>query len=260
MNTAVNEPTKYRKQPRFYARCTQDKQAIRQAQALRYRVFSEEMGAELETTIPAHDSDRFDEYCHHVLIFETATNRVIGCTRILTSQYIQEIGGFYSESEFDLSEILSLQGQFMEIGRTCVDPNYRNGAVITLLWSELARFMVENEIDYLMGCASVPMPDDRYHPLLANLKNHHMTKHNLRAHPKRPLRSTLNQADYTLTIPSLLKAYLRLGAEICGEPCWDPAFKVADIFILLNKNNLQQRYTKHFINRQQSASLHEVAA
>jgi putative hemolysin len=231
---------------------------IRQAQALRYQIFSAEMGAQIKTIIPNYDIDYFDSYCHHLVVHEKKSQKIVGYTRILTSEQAKLAGHFYSESEFDLSQIFQLSGRLMEIGRTCVHPDYRKGVIMGLLWSGLAHFMVANHFEYLMGCASIPMREDKYNILFTKLQEHYSTSHDLRVIPKIPLQPVKENFHSPLPIPALLKAYLRLGAQIAGEPCWDPNFKVADVFILLSINNLQQRYLKHFINRAQV--IHEIAA
>ncbi|EIJ42416.1 putative hemolysin [Beggiatoa alba B18LD] len=246
-----------------YVTITTNKAEVRQAQALRYQVFSEEMGATLNTSLSGYDIDAFDDYCQHVLVRESITHQVVGCTRILTNEQAKLAGGFYSESEFDLSRVLRLEGRFMEIGRTCVHPEYRTGGVITLLWSGIARFMVEEGFDYLMGCASIPMPTDDHHSLFDHFRERYFSNDQLRVTPKIPLRKTVEEDTFNLDTPSLLKAYLRLGAQICGEPYWDADFKVADVFILLDLDNLQDRYMKHFVNRATRPThntLHTVAA
>lgn len=243
---------------KFYVGFATDLAEIRQAQALRYQIFSEEMGAQINTVMPTYDIDHFDPYCHHLIVQEKKTHRIIGYTRILTSEQAKAAGGFYSESEFDLSQILKLPGRFIEVGRTCVHSDYRNGVIMGLLWSGLARFMVANHFEYLMGCASIPMRDDQYNILFTRLQEHYATPYDVKVRPKTPLRKEKEGKQSILPTPPLLKAYLRLGARIAGEPCWDPTFKVADVFILLSIHNLQQRYLKHFIHRAQV--IHEIAA
>ena len=243
---------------KFYVEFATQLTEIRQAQALRYRIFSEEMGAQIKTIIPTYDIDYFDPYCHHLVVYEKKSYKIVGYTRILTSEQAKFAGGFYSESEFDLSQIFKLSGSLIEIGRTCVHPDYRKGAIMGLLWSGLVRFMVANGFEYLMGCASIPMQNNKYHILFTKLQEHYSTADDLRVIPKIPLQPEKENVYSPLPIPALLRAYLRLGAQIAGEPCWDPNFKVADVFILLSINNLQQRYLKHFINRAQV--IHEIAA
>lgn len=244
---------------KFSVNFAQNLSEIREAQALRYQVFALEMGATLDTDIPNYDIDLYDNYCHHLLARDLVTQQVVGYTRILTCDQIGLAGGFYSSSEFDLTPIRKLSGRFMEIGRTCVHADYRNKPIIHLLWASLAKFMVSQQFDYLMGCASIPLPSDDYLPLFDELLQRHAHP-SVQVTPRVPLiRGALSQ-DNTQEIPALLKAYLRLGAQICGEPCWDENFKVADLFILLDKANLQQRYLKHFIQRAEASASHPASA
>ncbi len=236
----------------FYVSLAQKTDEVRQAQQLRYRVFAEEMGAKLHSDVALHDCDDFDPHCQHLLIREAVNHQLVGCTRILTSDQVIQAGGYYSESEFDLSNIRQLSGRIMEIGRTCVATEYRNGSMMNLLWAGLAQFMVTGQFDYMMGCASIPMSDNYYHEGFNQLQQRYGVAPHLQVTPKVPLLK-LDDAEIpaqALEIPSLLKAYLRLGVKICGEPCWDEDFKVADVFILLDiKQQLQARYMKHFVNR-----------
>ena len=251
-----------RSQQRFSVSLASNLEEVREAQALRYQVFAEEMGATLETTLPLHDVDKFDTYCHHVLVRDQNVGKVVGCTRILTSEEAKISGGFYSQSEFDLSQILALPAKLMEIGRTCVHSDYRNGLIISLLWSQVAKFMAEHGVDYLMGCASIPLRDNRRNPLFSELIERHSTGSHLRVYPKVPLRQDNENSEPPLPIPPLLRAYLRLGAQICGEPCWDADFKVADVFILVGFENLQKRYIRHFFDRLHTnlPKFHEIVA
>lgn len=225
---------------------------IRAAQKLRYAIFAGEMGARLHNRIPGVDHDRLDGYCQH-LIVRDGLGQVVGCTRILTPEAARRAGGYYSQTEFDLSPVLDLPGRFMEIGRTCVHPDYRNGATIGTLWSGLAAFIAEQHMDYLIGCASIPLGEDggEARALYAELARRHLVPEPLRVKPHLPLprRDGVARGDYA--VPPLLKAYLRLGAQIGGEPCLDPDFKVADVFVLLSTARIERRYARHFLDRDQ---------
>ena len=225
---------------------------IRAAQRLRYQVFVDEMGARLRTEEPGIESDRFDDYCHHLIVRDLAAGSVVGCYRIMTDLQAVRAGGFYSQSEFDMTRILALPGRLMEVGRTCVHPDHRNGAVIALLWQGLARFMVMNRIDYLMGCASIPLRrgTEEALALYRELTHTHLAPPEWRVYPRVPL-PQVNLAGVTskAVTPPLIKAYLRVGAKICGDPSWDPHFNVADLFFLLQANDVRGRYARHFVNR-----------
>lgn len=246
-----NTTAKNAKQSRFYVCLANGANEVLQAQALRYQVFSQELGAQIKTTKPGYDIDRYDDYCYHLLVREANTHKIVGCTRLLTCEKAVQAGGFYSESEFDLHNILCKPGRAVEIGRTCVHADYRNGAVMTMLWGGLSRFMVNEGYDYLMGCVSVPMERGEDHPMFHELREKYAAAKELAVYPKIPLQKAVEKNKQPMNIPSLFKAYLRLGVRVCGEPYWDAQFKVADVFIFLDIAQLQQRYMRHFINRAQ---------
>lgn len=225
---------------------------VRESQRLRFRVFADEMGAKVPAVAAGLDSDGFDPYCHHLLVRDTRTGEVVGSTRILTDTQSRLSGGFYSESEFDLRPVLALTGRMIEIGRTCIHPHYRNGSAISVLWSTLGRFMSIHRVDYLIGCASIGLKDGGHEvqAIMTQIQQgDHFAPHHLRVTPHQPLemppsRDTLSYSS----IPPLLKAYLRLGAWICGEPSEDKAFNVADLLILLEVDRLSPRYGRHFLH------------
>ncbi|MFP5344814.1 MAG: GNAT family N-acetyltransferase [Gammaproteobacteria bacterium] len=239
-------------QHKLYVALANNAHEVREAQRLRYRVFVEEMGAKIECEQPGIESDRFDPFCRHLLVRNTETQEVVGCYRILTNTGAIKAGGYYSQQEFDLGRILSLPGRFMEVGRTCVHPGYRNGAVISLLWAGLARFMVLNKFDYLIGCASIPLGPgmDQVAGIWNALSAKHLTSPDQRVYPKKTLPGLdLSDAPAAAEIPPLVKGYMRLGAEIGGAPYWDEQFNVADLFILLSIRRLNRRYARHFLHR-----------
>ena len=219
------------------------------SQRLRYRVFAEEMGARLPTAGLGIDADPYDAFCHHLLVREADTAEVVASTRILVSDDAPAAGGFYSQSEFDLGALENLPGRVMEVGRTCVREDYRTGWAINALWTGLARFMTRERFDFMMGCASIPFApgDVAAHALLNDLYARHPAPPRHRVQPRHPVPAMPDQAASPAPLPPLLKAYLRLGARICGEACWDPDFGVADVFILLDVKQVPDRYRRHFL-------------
>jgi len=139
----------------------------------------------------------------------------------------------------------------VEIGRSCIDAEYRTGATIALLWSGLARYMQQNGHEYLIGCASIGMGDGGhnavgiYHGLAA-----HMAPIEYHVFPRHALPLDKIEPAAQPEVPPLLKGYLRAGAWICGEPAWDPDFNTADLLILMPMTRVDSRYSKHFVERQ----------
>lgn len=216
---------------------------------LRFRVFAGEMNAQLNTQDQGLDKDRFDDHCRHLMVREEQSGTIVATTRLLTCDDREAIGYFYSETEFDLDAVLALPGRFMEVGRTCIHPDYRNGASLATLWQGLAQVTLEHDIDYLIGCASIPfsLGDDYLATVMHQLREQAFSPEHLRVTPHIPLRglATAKILDKA-AIPPLLKAYLRIGAQICGEAYWDAAFNVADAFILVETKKLTKRYSRHF--------------
>ena len=221
------------------------------AQQLRWRVFADELGARLPTRTPGVDRDFYDTYCDHLIVRDEASGRIVGTYRILPPQAARKVGSYYSENEFDLTRRAHLRQRIVEVGRSCIDPDYRTGATIALLWAGLARYMRENNHEYLIGCASIGMQDGGhnavgiYHALAA-----HRAPPEYHVFPRHPLPLDRIAGLETPEIPPLLKGYMRAGAWVCGEPAWDPDFNTADLLLLLPMGRVDARYSKHFVERQ----------
>jgi putative hemolysin len=230
---------------------------VRAAQRLRYAVFVGEMGARLNTPVPGHDVDLYDDYCEHLLVRDVATREVIGTYRMLTSAQARRLGGFYSDSEFDLTRLRPLRDRMVEVGRSCVHPDHREGGAIMALWGELIKFMDRNQIEAMIGCASIPMLDpvsgaingSAAASLWRQLRETHLAPIEHHVWPRLPL--PVEQLDDTLTVepPALIKGYLRLGVKVLGAPAWDPDFNCADLPVMLRLANMPARYRKRFLGQ-----------
>jgi putative hemolysin len=228
---------------------------VRQVQRLRHQVFAQEMGARLSTTLPGHDIDLFDNYCEHLLVRDEATGEAVGTYRLLTPVQAKRVGSTYSDLEFDLVRLRSMRDRMVELGRSCVHPDYRTGGVIMALWGALAEFMVRNKLDTMIGCASIPMlhngvvSGDVAASIWHQLKVTHLAPVEHHVRPRLPL--PIEELDSSLTVepPALIKGYLRLGAKILGAPAWDPDFNTADLPMMMRINDLPPRYRKHFLGQ-----------
>jgi putative hemolysin len=232
---------------------------VRAAQRLRYQVFAEEMGARLSPlpgTPAGHDSDVFDRHCEHLLVRlpETADSpaRVVGTYRVLTPEAAERAGCFYSETEFDLTRLRDLRPKMVELGRSCVDAEFRQGPVILALWGALTDFMYRNRLDVMIGCASVGMHDGGHHAanLWDQLRRTHLApiEHQVRPRSPLPVESLVNS---TLRVepPPLIKGYLRIGAKVMGPPAWDPDFNCADLPLIFHLSQMSPRYLSHFLRK-----------
>lgn len=250
---------------RLIAEVTTARRDILAAQRLRYRVFTEEYGARFDG-IAGIDHDHFDRYCRHLVVKDVLTGQVVGYTRILTDEQARKAGGWYSAGEFELGMIGSLPGRVLEIGRTCVHPDYRSGATIGVLWAKLAEILLREQFTYLFGCASIPLAEAGAPAMLAAMAGRVETAAQFRVTPRQPLPAFAPGTDVTTAakLPALLRTYLAMGAKVCGEPCWDPDFHCADVFILVDVQAIPDRYKRHFMGTpaadKRTAGRNELAA
>ena len=243
--TQIEKP----KKPAFHIIWASTPGEIKEAQRLRYKVFAEEMGANLARNGDGLDIDEFDAYCDHLLIRDQDSLKVVGTYRVLPPHKAQEIGRLYSDSEFDLSRIDHLRPKLVELGRSCVHQDYRSGAVIMALWSGLAQYMQKHGYEIMLGCASIPMADGGHFAasLYNSLGNDQMAPTEFHAFPRLPLPLDKLNGGLDVQPPPLIKGYLKLGAKICSAPAWDPDFNTADLLTMLRLSAINPRYAKHFL-------------
>jgi putative hemolysin len=242
---------------------------ITAAQALRYKIFYGEMGARPDPVSQAamRDIDAYDAICDHLLVIDHSVPdapEVVGTYRLLRQVTAQQHSGFYSQSEYDLTPILSAtfqarigEGkQLLELGRSCVDKDYRTAATITLLWQGIASYLHQHSIGYMFGCASFAGTEPSAHALaLSYLYHSHLVPNDLSvsALPDRFVdmnmvpRETLDTKLALRALPPLIKGYLRLGCYVGNGAVVDPQFNTTDVFILLPVERITKRYSTKFV-------------
>ncbi|MFD3519012.1 GNAT family N-acetyltransferase [Streptomyces sp. NPDC058653] len=236
---------------RYLVSLARDPEDVRAAQRLRYMVFAGEMGAHIDGPEPGLDGDAFDAYCDHLLVREAGTGEVVGTYRLLPPDRARAAGRLYSESEFDLQRLDHIRDDLVEVGRSCVHPLHRNGAVIALIWAGLAHYMTNTGHNWMAGCCSLPLSDGG---ALASatwntVKDRNLAPEEYWVTPHRlwtPDSESVPAARAEL--PALLRGYLRLGAWVCGAPAHDPEFGVADLYVLLSLRRTNPRYLRHFLS------------
>jgi putative hemolysin len=244
----IESTQRVRRKSRLTVGLARSEDEVLEAKRLRYRVFAEELGARIKTRTPGVDHDIYDPYCEHLIARDDTTGEVVGTYRILPPDAAARIGGYYSEDEFDLSRLYHLRPRMVEVGRSCVHPDYRTGATIALLWSGLATYMTTGGYGTLIGCASISIADGGHQAasLYRGLSNK-LCPAEYRVFPRNPLPLDAYREEVAAELPPLIKGYLRAGAWICGEPAWDPDFNTADLLVLLPMARVGDRYAKHFL-------------
>ena len=237
---------------------------IAAAQALRYQIFYDEMGAAPSQAMIAsrRDIDSYDAICDHLLVIDHGMPgdgpHVVGTYRLLRQVVAQMNHGFYSAGEYDLSPLIAQSaegGQLLELGRSCVAPAYRNNTTITLLWRGIASYLQTHAIGHMFGCASLHGADPKVHAAeLSYLYHHHLAPPELRARALAEHYVPMNRMpplayDQRLTakaLPPLVKGYLRVGAMIGDGAFVDPQFNTVDVFVVMPVERITKRYAGRF--------------
>ena len=198
-------------------------------------------------------------YSAHLIVRDQESLHVVGCYRIMRPEIAARRGAFYSDSEFDLNRLNHLRGRIAEVGRACIHPDFRSGSVIMLLWSGLAKVVMESGYEYAIGCASVSLADGHANAVAVYRETAAkcLAPPEYRVFPKNPYPLRELRAIESITpprVPALLKGYMRLGAWIGGEPAWDPDFNTADLFVLLPVARINGSYARHFMGGDQAAA------
>ena len=232
------------------------------AQALRYRIFYERLGAQPlpETACLRRDVDQFDSDCDHLLVLDHSrgTGRVIGTYRLIRRDTAARLGGFYSAKEFDISAVVLHAGEVLELGRSCVDPAYRNRSAMQLLWSGIAAYVFHYDVVLMFGCASLPgtNPDALSIPL-SYLHRYHLAPPALRPRAladryveMRRLRPCAIDATRAMAaLPPLIRGYLRLGGFVGDGAVVDEQFNTTDVCVVVKTDLVTEKYFRHYERR-----------
>ncbi|MCW8842075.1 MAG: GNAT family N-acetyltransferase [Rhodobacteraceae bacterium] len=250
--------------PDFTIKLVETPEELMAAQRLRYRVFIEELGGAGEMVDHAArlEKDRFDPYFDHLILIDNALDappidKVVGVYRLLRAEQAAQIGQFYSEDEYDLRVLKQSGRRLLELGRSCLLPHYRGGAAMFHLWSGLAAYVFEHEIEVLFGVASFHGTDvDALAAPLSLLHHRHLAPQDLRVRAQAPHfqpmdlipEDQIDRRKAMLEVPALIKAYLRLGGFV-GEGAYvDHAFNTVDVCLVMDtkRMNAKQKaiYTK----------------
>jgi L-ornithine Nalpha-acyltransferase len=243
-------------------RLAESRADIEAAQALRYRVFFETLGARpaVEARRVRRDFDRFDERCDHLLVLDhnrgSGPEIVVGTYRLIRREPAGRLGGFYSADEFDISRLVAYPGEILELGRSCIDSAYRQRAAAQLLWSGIAAYVFHYRIDLMFGCASLPGTDaSRLDVPLSYLYHFHLAAPSLRARAltdryvemNRLPRSTIDPLRALAGLPPLIKGYLRLGGFVGDGAVIDHDFNTTDVCIVVKTDLVTEKYSRHYV-------------
>ncbi|MBR1951234.1 MAG: GNAT family N-acetyltransferase [Lentisphaeria bacterium] len=249
--TGIPGPAVLSEGRRFLVKRAENDRELDGALQLRYRVFKGEQGR-LSSCCENLDVDCFDSRSAHLLVIERDSGTVVGTYR-LHSGSVAGNGGFYSEQEYRFSGLPENRSGILELGRSCVAPEFRNGAVVALLWAGLAEVCRRCKVEYMLGCASLEHTDSVLaRGIYRKLLDLQMVTRSPYAVARRGYHLTagetavLDDSAFARALPPLLKGYLRVGAKICGEPAFDRTFGSIDLPVWFDFVNLPEKYIRHF--------------
>lgn len=231
---------------------------LKNAQKLRQFVFFEEpKGA----TNPSGkiDEDEFDKVCEHFIVYdETDMNnpKVVGTYRLLRRNETKNPAKFYTESEFDITKLKNSDYNLLELGRSCIHPNYRDGKVIQLLWRGIGIFIAFHRLDYLFGCASFPGIDAKLHEQsISYLMHFHKAPDEICPKARKEISANIeiipldkiDKKHAMMKLPSLLKGYIRAGCMIGEGAIIDKFCETIDVCTIMDTSKIAKRYSEHFV-------------
>ena len=240
-------PNFYLKEQNYSLKFASSEEELDEVLRLRFKVFNLELGEGLASSFETfRDEDQFDAFFNHLIITDDRTGKIVGTYRMQTYEMAMRGKGFYSHSEYKLEMIPRvILRNSVELGRACIDKDYRNSRVLYLLWKGLANYVVLTKKRYMFGCCSLTSQDSLDGWMLYSdlLKNGHIQKEfGLEAQPPYQLDKfdKITELESTIAYPPLLRMYLRYGAKVVGDPAIDREFKTIDYFILLDAQKVSK--------------------
>jgi len=246
---------------KIQVRITHDPLEIEAAQAIRYKVFYDEYGAipSAQMKQAKRDFDKFDEIADHLIVLDNdldnGTERIIGTYRLLRQNIAEQNGQFYTSDEYDISSLTTNNKDLLELGRSCVLPDYRSRPILQKLWEGIAHYVADHNISLMFGCASLHGTDiNALSKQLAYLYHFHLAPENMRPKALRDRNQDMNlhaKEDIDArrvfsSLPPLIKGYIRLGAHIGDGAVIDKQFNTTDVCIILPAGNVKEKYVKHY--------------
>ena len=249
----------------FVIKIAEKKSELKKAQALRYSVFYKEKKAipTISKKILRLDYDKVDKFADHLIVIDKnrkgIKNKIVGTYRLLRGDIAAHCGGFYTSSEFDLSKILNSykNNQILELGRSCVHQDYRNGTIVNLLWKAIAEYVKLYDIKILLGCASFHGTDVmKYTNELSYLRKNFSLPDELsvksldtKIYPAyTEINSNTNDLRTFVKLPPLIKGYLRIGGKVSHDCFVDYKFNTIDLCVIVTTDNIDEKYKKKYLN------------
>lgn len=242
-----------------FADCQKD---VEDAQNVRYQVFYQEMGAKPIKDMAAleRDYDEFDPVSRHLLVVDTnddptGRGKVVGTYRMFMQKNEQAFKPFYTEGEFDISGIKGKAKTILEVGRSCILPDYRKRFVMQLLWQGLGAFVYHHEVDFMIGCGSLDGVVMQDHAMtLSYLYHYHLAREEIRPKALPAMFQSINllpaeqinEKEAFMALPPLIKGYLRLGGKVGDGAIIDEQFNTVDVCVLVETAGISEKHREYY--------------
>ena len=214
---------------------------------LRFLVFNLELNEGLANAFEnGYDKDQFDTVCDHLIVEHETSGEVVGTYRLQTGASAARNHGYYSEREFDFVPYESMRASIIELGRACIHRDHRSTEVLQLLWRGIARHAVQHGARYLIGCSSLTSQEPAQGTAVYMALQSYLVEPRLRTLPTEAFTMPLVHDAASASIPKLLRAYLAIGARLCGPPAIDREFKTIDFLTLMDLANLPECVRSRF--------------
>lgn len=235
----------------FRAGMAESLQDLIDCQRLRYLVFNCELGEGLDSSARLGlDRDRYDFICDHLMVRDTTSGKLVGTYRMQSGFRAKGNLGYYSEQFFDFTPYEGIRAEVLELGRACVHTEYRNSAVLHMLWKGIARYAMSCGARYLLGCSSVTSQNESEGvALYEQLREKYLIAPSLRTKPRAEFACRAgNVAALAPAMPRLFRAYLDVSARLCGPPAIDREFKTIDFLTLIDLRHIPDRVRTRLFN------------
>lgn len=251
---------------RIQVRLTQNDEEIKASQRIRYKVFYEEFGAkpDMDMKTEKRDFDAYDDITDHLVVLDKdlpdGPDQIVGTYRLLSRAVAEKYGQFYTSNEYDIQPLLDHEPNLLELGRSCVLENYRSRPILQKLWEGIAHYVADHNIGLMFGCASLHGTDiDALSQQLAYLYHYHLCDQATcpRAVKSRYIDMNLHAKEdldvkkIFISLPPLIKGYIRLGASIGDGAVVDEQFNTTDVCIVMPTAQVTDKYLKHYERKTQ---------
>ncbi len=226
---------------RYRARLATSESDVESAQKLRFEAFIANREAAIAgPRAKGLDADHLDPMCHHMLVEERWTGKLVCCFRMMPLKTGAEIDRCYSAQFYDLEPLRDYPGAMVEMGRFCIHPALKDPDILRVAWGAMTKYVDDHNVEMLFGCSSFEGTEaESYMDAFALLKARHIAPKRWLPRVKAPKvfpyakRLTIrrpNMKNALSKMPPLLRTYLSMGGWVSDHAVVDPDMNTLHVF------------------------------